>query len=204
MGGVLFGSILGSIATFQFPDLASTLDNSSIFILPILGAISLGIVGATGGGQSNALGTMTRGIFGAPILQLVSAMQSAAVQQVEKTTNEIKALPQNIANSAQQRVQSTVESAVEEVASLPRKARDKVVDNVKSSVNSAVEEVTSIPRKAMANVKSLPQKARDSVMDSGVASKETLLALILVPTLMAVAFLVVDAFATGRLPALSI
>jgi hypothetical protein len=207
MGGVLFGSILGSIATFQFPDLASALDDGDIFILPLVGAISLGAVGAMGGSQDSAVGKVTRGILGAPILRLVTSLQSAVARRVQKTADDIQALPQSIADAAQQRVQSSVASAVEGVTSLPRKARDRVVqsgvqaaESVKSSVASAVEEVTSIPRQAVDTVKSLLPKANEE-SSSGIRDSRVdvwLALVVVVPTLIALAFLFLDALATGR------
>ncbi|KAG7359942.1 hypothetical protein IV203_035040 [Nitzschia inconspicua] len=238
MGGVLFGSLLGSIASFQFPQVLSTLESDNniivvppIFILPLLGGLTLSIVGLIGSLQDNIFGSLSRNLLAVPVLALVSAMLSAiqgiimsvqlALQrQVEQTVNDIKSLPQNLANSAQQTVKASVESAVEEVTSLPRKARDKVVetsvqaaDNVKSSVVSAVEEVTSLPAKArdnilqtstqaVENVKSLPRKAKDTVVDSGILSTDFLLSLVVIPSLIALGFLVVDALLAGRVPAL--
>ncbi|KAG7353774.1 hypothetical protein IV203_003129 [Nitzschia inconspicua] len=238
MGGVLFGSLLGSIASFQFPQVLSTLESDNniivvppILVLPVLGGLTLSIVGLIGSLQDNIFGSLSRNLLAVPVLALVSAMLSAiqgiamsvqfALQrQVEQTVNDIKSLPQNLANSAQQTVKASVESAVEEVTSLPRKARDKVVettvqaaDNVKSSVVSVVEEVTSLPAKArdnflqtstqaVENVKSLPRKAKDTVVDSGILSTDFLLALVVIPSLIALGFLFVDALLAGRVPAL--
>jgi hypothetical protein len=235
MGGILFGSIMGSIATFQFPGILSALEGednfsmSHLLSLPILGGLTLGTVGLIGASQSNILGTVTKSLLGVPILALVSAilsavqalfasLKSAAQRQTEKIVNDIKALPQNVANSAQQTVKSSVESAVEEITSLPRKAADMVVqssvqvaDIVKSSVEAAVEEVTSIPRnardrvvessnQAVETVKSLPSKAKDNVVASGIFSHNFLLALVVIPSLIALGFLALDALFAGRVP----
>jgi hypothetical protein len=212
MGGILFGLLLGSFFSFQ-PSasiVTSTLetvfgdDIPRFFVVPILTAIVFGVAGLIGSLQDNSVGIITRSLFAFPVLTLVSAIlegfesfvestQQAARQQVENAANDIKALPGKIANSAQQTTKRAVESAVEEVTSIPRKAKEKVVessiqavDTVKSSVNSVVEEVSSLPR-----------KAKDTVLDS--LSKEFLLAVILIPAVIAIGLLLVDNIVAGKI-----
>jgi hypothetical protein len=206
IGGIIFGLIFGSFLTFQssIAELASNFfgdtDNSvpqQFLIIPTLTGILLGIVGLVGSLQDNSVGIVVRSLFAFPVLTLVSAtldgiesfiesVQAAAREQVENTTNNIKALPGKIADSAQQTAARAVESAVEEVTSIPRKAKQKVVessiqavDNVKSSVNSAVQDVASLPR-----------KAKDTVLDS--LSKEFLLALFLISSCIGISVFLLD------------
>jgi hypothetical protein len=53
---------------------------------------------------------------------------------------------------------------------------------------------------AVESVKSLPRKAKDTVMDSGVLSRDFLLALVVIPSLIALGFLALDALFAGRVP----
>jgi hypothetical protein len=235
VGGILFGSVLGYIATFQFSEVFRVWDPEGavlmppLLTLPIFGGLTLGTVGVIGASQSNILGTVTRILLGAPILALVSAilfivqilfasLQSAAQRQAEKIAKDIKELPQNVANSAQLAAKSSIESAVEEVTSMPRKVRDRIVQSsvqvankVKSSVESAGEGLTSLPRKNKAKVvepstqpdetvKTFPREAKEIVAVSGIWSSNFLLALVVIPSLIGLGFLVLGGLFDGQVP----
>ena len=104
LGGILFASVLGSYVTFQLTDMA-ILDFgaetvSSIFAFMILG----GIAGFAGSMQDNSTGFIVRKVLGVPARALASAIvrsiQESIRQQVDKTTQSIKSIPSNVANSA--------------------------------------------------------------------------------------------------------
>jgi len=106
IGGIILGSLLGTVATF-------TVDFSpeaSQYLIPnIAGATILGgTLGFAGSLQDNTGGVIVRNILGAPAKTFASAIvnniKEAAREQVEKTTNGIKSIPSNVANSAKQTV----------------------------------------------------------------------------------------------------
>lgn len=114
IGGILLGTILGSVAAFKLSNFDSTL--SVEFALPVVLATGLGgIAGFSGSLQDDATGSIVRNVLGAPVKALASAIvtniQEAARRQVEKTTNEIKAIPSNVANSAKQKAAQTAKEA---------------------------------------------------------------------------------------------
>jgi len=114
LGGILLGSVLGSVVAFQLSDLGLLSIGSESFSADILqfaaptiaGVVLGGITGFAGSLQDNALGIIVRNVLGVPTKALASAIvgsiQEAVRRQVEKTTNEIKSIPSNVANSAKQ------------------------------------------------------------------------------------------------------
>ncbi len=117
LGGILLGSLLGSVAAFQLSDLGllsiGSIGSESFsadvlrFAAPTIAGVVLGgITGFAGSLQDNALGIVVRNVLGVPTKALASAIvgsiQEAVRRQVEKTTNEIKSIPSNVANSAKQ------------------------------------------------------------------------------------------------------
>lgn len=114
LGGLLVGTVLGTVATFQLSDLelmrlgAGTFESNAIQLaIPVIVGTSLGgITGFVGSLQGSGTSAITRNILGVPGKALASAIvnsiQDAATRQVEKTANEIKSIPGNIANYAVQ------------------------------------------------------------------------------------------------------
>lgn len=114
LGGILLGSLLGSVAAFQLSDLGLLSISPESFSADILqfaaptiaGVVLGGVTGFAGSLQDNALGVIVRNVLGVPAKALASAIvgsiQEAVRRQVEKTTNEIKSIPSNVANSAKE------------------------------------------------------------------------------------------------------
>jgi len=134
IGGSLLGSLLGSIAIFEMSELYTAFTTPLASAIPILVGISLGgIIGFTGSMQDGVIGIIIRNVLGVPVqalaLAIVDYIQLAVTRQVEKTTNNIKAIPSNLANSAQ-------EKAVQ-------KAND-LKENVIMTVESALEKIKKV------------------------------------------------------------
>jgi len=131
IGGILLGLLLGSMAAFEMSELYTAFTTPLVFAIPILVGISLGgIIGFTGSTQDGVTGIIIRNVLGVPVqalaLAIVDYIQLAVTRQVEKTTNNIKAIPSDLANSAQEKavqtanilknnVMMTVESALEKI-----------------------------------------------------------------------------------------
>lgn len=127
LGGILLGSILGSVCSFKLFD-TGVLDfsaNGAEFSIPIATGVFLGgVAGFTGSSQDSQLGVVVRSVLGAPTKALASAMvnsiQESARRQVEKTTNDIKSIPSNVADAAKRNMaqkasetKSAVDTAVD-------------------------------------------------------------------------------------------
>jgi hypothetical protein len=118
LGGILLGSLLGSVATFKLSDLGVLSFDDVQFTIPIIaGVVVGGIVGFAGSLQDNTAGMIVRNVLGVPTKALASAIvnniQEAARRQVEKTTNELKSIPSNVAKEAKLAVDMAIESAIE-------------------------------------------------------------------------------------------
>ena len=118
LGGILLGSLLGSAATFKLSDMGMLSFDDIQFTIPIIaGVISGGIVGFAGSLQENTAGTIVRNVLGVPTKAIASTIvnniQEAARRQVEKTTNELKSIPSNMAKEAKLAVDMAIESAIE-------------------------------------------------------------------------------------------
>ena len=123
LGGILLGSILGSVAAFQLYDVG-TLDfsaRSAELAVPIAVGVGLGgVAGLTGSSQDNLIGTAVRGVLGAPTKALASAMvngvREAGRRQVEKATNDIR-------QSVSQKAEETKLAVDQEIAAVIEKAK---------------------------------------------------------------------------------
>jgi hypothetical protein len=117
IGGSLLGSLLGSIAAFEISELDTTYATTSlIFAIPILVGISFGgIIGFTGSMQDGMTGSIIRNVLGFPVsalaLAIVGNIQLAVNRQVERTTDGIKSIPSNIANSAKEKALQAANNA---------------------------------------------------------------------------------------------
>jgi len=148
IGGILLGSLLGSFAAFkhsEFGDSSFAIPNfyaadfpmnALEFSIPIIVGVSLGgITGFAGSLQDDATGTVVRSVLGGPVKALASAIvnniQQAARRQVEKTTNNIKAIPSNVANSAKQKATQSAKEAKLVVEIALEKAIESALEKVK-------------------------------------------------------------------------
>lgn len=206
MGGVLWGSLLGSILAFQRPDLR--LD----WYTPVLAGLLLGSVGLAGSllGEDRVAGGVVRGAFGAPTLALVNAVagsvlglldsaRQAARRKVESTASDIKAIPGKIAGSAQRRAAETTD----EIRALP----GRIVTSAQRRAAETTDEIRAIPGRIATSaqqralevadeVAALPQRARERVL----AESDRLWAVGVVTSLIAVAILLAGATLSGNLP----
>ena len=143
LGGILLGSLLGSYATFSLSDidlLSPESFSSDILelVIPIIACIVLGgITGFAGSMQENSAGIIVRNVLGVPTRALASAIvgsiQDAARRQVEKTANDIKSIPSNVANSAK-------ETAVQKA----REAKLSVDSAIESAIESLIEKLKQV------------------------------------------------------------
>jgi len=149
LGGILLGSLLGSVATFKLSDFdllsfgaADFSANAIQFSIPVISGVVLGgIAGFIGSLQENTAGMVVRNVLGVPTRALasaiVSSIQEAARRQVEKTTNEIKSIPSNVANSAKQKAAEKAKEA--------KLAVDMAFESaVESAVESAIEKIKKL------------------------------------------------------------
>jgi len=134
IGGILLGLLLGSMAAFEMSELYTAFTTPVVFAIPILVGISLGgIIGFTGSTQDGVTGIIIRNVLGVPVqalaLAIVDYIQLAVTRQVEKTTNNIKAIPSDLANSAQEKAVQTA---------------NNLKDNVMMTVESALEKIKKV------------------------------------------------------------
>eukprot|EP00533_Pseudo-nitzschia_delicatissima_P014642 CAMPEP_0197274962 /NCGR_PEP_ID=MMETSP1432-20130617/13343_1 /TAXON_ID=44447 /ORGANISM="Pseudo-nitzschia delicatissima, Strain UNC1205" /LENGTH=332 /DNA_ID=CAMNT_0042740825 /DNA_START=176 /DNA_END=1174 /DNA_ORIENTATION=+ len=114
LGGILMGLVLGLFVSFQLSGIGLLGIRAEFFSEDVLqlaaGSISGGILGGTfgfaGSLQDNTVGIIVRNVLGVPAKALSSAIvgsiQDGIRRQVEKTTNGIKSIPGNVAESAKQ------------------------------------------------------------------------------------------------------
>eukprot|EP00536_Pseudo-nitzschia_multiseries_P003650 jgi/Psemu1/284557/fgenesh1_pg.57_\ len=153
IGGIILGLVLGAFASFELSDLNPSLDsildpdfsvNALELAVPIIfGGTLGGIVGFTGSIQDGLIGLVVRSVLGLPVKALASAIvnsiQDTARRQLEKATDDIKAIPSNVANSAKQKAAQkamearlTVEVAID--AAIERAKKILLVLAVLSSI----------------------------------------------------------------------
>ena len=139
IGGSLLGLLLGSIAAFEISETDTTFASTTlIFAIPILVGISFGgIIGFTGSMQDGIIGTIIRNVLGFPVsalaLAIVGNIQLAVNRQVEKTTDGIKAIPSNIANSAKEKALQAANNA-----------KYNAIMTVETALEAALEEIKKV------------------------------------------------------------
>ncbi|OEU15605.1 hypothetical protein FRACYDRAFT_240298 [Fragilariopsis cylindrus CCMP1102] len=139
IGGSLLGLLLGSIAAFEISETDTTFASTTlIFAIPILVGISFGgIIGFTGSMQDGIIGTIIRNVLGFPVsalaLAIVGNIQLAVNRQVEKTTDGIKAIPSNIANSAKEKALQAANNA-----------KYNAIMTVETALEAALEEIKKL------------------------------------------------------------
>ena len=139
IGGSLLGLLLGSIAAFEISETDTTFASTTlIFAIPILVGISSGgIIGFTGSMQDGIIGTIIRNVLGFPVsalaLAIVGNIQLAVNRQVEKTTDGIKAIPSNIANSAKEKALQAANNA-----------KYNAIMTVETALEAALEEIKKV------------------------------------------------------------
>lgn len=137
LGGILLGSLLGSFAdvdVFSFGS-ADFSSNTLQFVIPIIAGVILGgTAGFAGSLQDNAAGVIVRNALGVPTKALASVVmtniEQAVYRQMERTTNDIKSIPSNVANSAKNKATETAKEAKVAV----EMAIDSAVDYMKKLV----------------------------------------------------------------------
>lgn len=92
-----------------------------------------------------------------------------------------------LVNSALQAAQRKADQTAQNIQAIPGRVADSVQTSVKRATQSAVDEVTSIPR-----------KAKDQIISSGIFERNFLLAVIVIPSLVAIIILVADSILSGR------
>lgn len=213
MGGVVLGCFLGLVASLEIPELKDGF--SSPILPPLLFGIVVGTLGLVGGLTKNEL---VRNLLGKPMEAIVSALLNvirstlqalglAAQQQVQKTTLEIQALPGKVVDSAARKTKETVE----DIASIPAKIKANAGLRIKTSVENVVEDVKLAPRRTISLVKQRGNDIKTSVenvveevttaprrtislmgLEKG-SDPENNLALIFIPTLLALGIVLVAA-----------
>jgi hypothetical protein len=139
IGGSLLGLLLGSIVAFEISETDTTFASTTlIFAIPILVGISFGgIIGFTGSMQDGIIGTIIRNVLGFPVsalaLAIVGNIQLAVNRQVEKTTDGIKAIPSNIANSAKEKALQAANNA-----------KYNAIMTVETALEAALEEIKKV------------------------------------------------------------
>lgn len=189
MGGILLGMFLGSIILIEYPDLANVLSLETL-ALPLIGGALLGVVGLAVSALAEASSTpgkAVRTILGKPTVALgetilvgvqfrLRALGLAAQRKAEETAQNVQSLPGKIADSVKTSVEAAAQNAVDEFTSLPRKATDSVF----ASINKVVVDV------------------KTSVVESGVLEPDFFIAVVVVPSLIALVILVADGLVSGR------
>jgi len=111
IGGILLGSMLGSVFSFKLFDsrgLDLSTNNAEVAILIASGSFLGGITGLAGSCQDNQIGMIVRSVLGVPTKTLTFAMvksiQEGARRQLDKTKDDIKSIPSSVTDFAKQSV----------------------------------------------------------------------------------------------------
>lgn len=199
LGGSVLGAVIGELAVIQFPDVDMTLGP---VVAPIIGALLFSGVGYAGGSLDNfvgvvirsALGKTTRAV-GSSIVNgvngIISRAVTAAEDAVEKTKDDIKAIPGKFGDSANRSFEATtakikaapgqvseaakkkasefgeeIKATPKRVANSTKRAVEATVDSTKRALEDAVDDAIDAVEDAVDEVIALPTKAVKSVETS--------------------------------------
>lgn len=122
------------------------------------------------------------------ILELVSRLTTELSSSVGRAVRIV--LEQQIlllVNAILEGMQRKVEETKQNIQTLPGRVADAVKSSAQTATQAAVDEVRSIP-----------QKATDQIVSSGLLERELLLAILVIPSFIAIIVLVLDAIVSGR------
>jgi hypothetical protein len=155
VGAGLLGAAGGGLLWMEFPEFGIALRDAvsadiPMYVPPLIGAAVLGGSAFNSASQDNAVGTLTRGVFGSTtkaigggivgvvtgvtgsvisgIVAIPKRVVNAAAQKVRETTDGIKAIPSRVQDAAARKAQRTAE----DIRAIPTK--------VSSAASRAAEE----------------------------------------------------------------
>lgn len=170
IGGTLAGAAVGLYADVA-TDLLMDTDLPAI-VPPVALGVAIGAGAFVGANQDNFFGTITKFIFGGPVVSVKDSItnkitqtvddikstprriKEAAVKKVDDTVDEIKATPGKIADAAKNKVDETVD----EIKATP----GKIADATKKKVEETVEEIKATPGRI---AESVEDAIEDAVVD---------------------------------------
>mmetsp|Transcript_7386 Transcript_7386/g.12533 ORF Transcript_7386/g.12533 Transcript_7386/m.12533 type:complete len:1354 (+) Transcript_7386:318-4379(+) len=174
IGGTLAGAVVGLYADVA-TDLLMDTDLPAIVPPAALG-VAIGAGAYVGANQENFLGTITKFIFGGPVVTVKDSItnkitqtvddivstptriKEAAIKKVDDTVDEIKATPGKIADAAKNKVDETVE----EIKATP----GKIADATKKKVDETVEEIKATPGRIAESVEEAIEDAVEDVVEA--------------------------------------
>ena len=185
VGGTITGAVVGLYADVATDVLMDT--DLPTIVPPVALGVAFGAGAYVGANQDNFLGTITKFIFGGPIVSVKDSItnkitqtvdnivstpgriKDAAIKKVDDTVDEIKATPGKIADAAKSKVDDTVE----EIKATP----GKIADAAKNKVDDTVEEIKATPGKiadatmkvvdeTVEEIKATPGRIAESVEDA--------------------------------------
>eukprot|EP00986_Skeletonema_menzelii_P020667 scaffold31966_cov126-Skeletonema_menzelii.AAC.1 len=174
IGGTLTGAAVGLYADVA-TDLLMDTDLPAIVPPAALG-VAIGAGAYVGANQDNFLGTITKFVFGGPVVSVKDSItnkitktvddivstptriKEAAIKKVDDTVDEIKATPGKIANAAKNKVDETVE----EIKATP----GKIADATKKKVDETVEEIKATPGRIVESVEEAIEDVVEDVVEA--------------------------------------
>jgi regulator of protease activity HflC (stomatin/prohibitin superfamily) len=199
LGGGVIGVVIGELAAIQFPDVDMTLGP---VVAPILGALLLSGAGYAGGSLDSSVGVVIRSALGRTtravgtiilngVKGVIQGVVASAQDAVEKTKDDIKAIPGKFGDSATRTYEETaakvkaapgmvseaaqkraseigeeIKATPQRVADSTKRAVESTVDNTKQAIEDAVDDAIDAVEDAVDEVISLPTKAVESVENS--------------------------------------
>ena len=157
IGGVVLGGGAGIAVDILRDDL--NLAGVDPAIPPVVGATLLGAAAyAAGSSEEGLLGKIVRGTFGGLTKFVGRSIKQKAIDTVEETEREIKAIPTKVTTA----VQNKVDETVEDIKATP----GRVKEGIETKVTETVEEIKATPGRVVESTKQAVADTEKAIEES--------------------------------------
>jgi hypothetical protein len=153
------GTVLGAIVSVL---IETQLDDISIEPAVVTGIVAIAFGAATyvvakNPDESNLISKSVRYFLGQPLLSLGDQIKQQITSSIERTTQEIKAIPNKIQQSVEQKVDDTVST----IQSIPSNVQRSIEQQIQQTQNAATQKV----QETVSSIQQIPNQVKDAALD---------------------------------------
>ena len=153
------GTVLGAIVSVL---IETQLDDASIEPAVVTGIVSIAFGAATyvvskNPDEKNLVSKSVRYFLGQPLLSLGDQIKQQITSSIERTTQEIKAIPSKIQQSVEQKVDDTVST----IQSIPSNVQRSIEQQIQQTQNAATQKV----QETVSSIQQIPNQVKDAALD---------------------------------------
>jgi hypothetical protein len=153
------GTAVGAIVSLF---LESKLDDISVEPAVVTGIVSIAFGAATyvvakNPDETNLISKSVRYFLGQPLLSLSDQIKQQITSSIERTTEEIKAIPSKIQQSVEQKVDDTVTT----IQNIPSNVQRNIEQQIQQTQSAAAQKVQD----TVSSIQQIPNQVKDAAMD---------------------------------------